>query len=60
MPFLLEVEAAAAKIIRGIDRGSREVRFPWPMVAVVRLLRAMPDCLFDVIAARLRRPVSRS
>ena len=56
MPFMVEVDAAAAKILHGIDRRKREIRFPWPLISLVRLLRAMPDWMYDVICTRLHRP----
>lgn len=59
MPFMVEVQDAAAKILRGIDRKKREVRFPWPLITAVRLLRAMPDWLFDAICTRIQRPPPR-
>ena len=59
MPFLLETDDAVRRIVRGIDRKKREVRFPWPFVFVVRLLRAMPDWLFDRTTSRYRRPPSK-
>jgi short-subunit dehydrogenase len=52
MPFLMEAGPAARIMARGIDRRAREVRFPWRLATIVRMLRAMPDALFDLIASR--------
>lgn len=53
MPFLLDGDDAARRIVRGVLAGRREVRFPWPLVLGIRALRAMPDALFDWLAMRL-------
>lgn len=58
MPFLMDVEPAARRILRGIARRRREVRFPWPLALTVWLVRAMPDVLYDALASRVRRPDS--
>jgi len=55
MPFLLETDDAVRRMLRGIDRRRREVRFPWPLVLAARLLRALPDPLYDLVGARLSR-----
>jgi short-subunit dehydrogenase len=47
MPFLMEVDDAARRVIRAIDRGKREVRFPAPMSLAVRLGRLVPRALYD-------------
>lgn len=58
MPFLMEVDRAAEVIARGIDRRAREIRFPWQLTAMVRLLRALPDWLYEALATRVQRPTS--
>lgn len=50
MPFLLETDDAVRRMIHGIDRRKREVRFPWPLVLMTRLLRALPDPIYDWVA----------
>jgi short-subunit dehydrogenase len=47
MPFLMNVDDAALVIANGIVKGKRVVEFPRPMSFLVRLLRALPDALFD-------------
>ncbi len=47
MPFILSAEAAARKIMRVIDRGRTYAVLPWQMAIVARLLRLVPDGLFD-------------
>jgi len=54
MPFLMETDAAARRIVDGLTRSSRfEIAFPWPMVAAMKLLRVLPYPLFFAIMARL-------
>jgi NAD(P)-dependent dehydrogenase (short-subunit alcohol dehydrogenase family) len=42
MPFMLEPDEAARRIVRGIERGSAEIAFPLPMAVGMRLARAVP------------------
>lgn len=58
MPWLVEPDRAAALILRGVDRHRREVRFPWPLTTLMRLLRVMPDWLYDTVARHIDRPES--
>ncbi len=52
MPFLLSADDAARRIVRAIDRGSCYTVLPWPMAIVARLLRIVPNRLFDRVLAR--------
>lgn len=54
MPFLMSAEKAARIIADGIERGKRVVEFPLPMALLVRLLRHLPDALYDRVMARGR------
>jgi len=42
MPFLIDVDRAAASIVRGIERGRLEIVFPWRMAALMKLARYVP------------------
>lgn len=55
MPFLLEPADAAARIVRGLERGRAEIRFPWLLSALVRGLGALPAPLGSALAARMAR-----
>jgi NAD(P)-dependent dehydrogenase (short-subunit alcohol dehydrogenase family) len=55
MPFLIEADDAARRIANGLARGRFEIAFPWPMVASLKLLRALPYPLFFAITRRLVR-----
>ncbi len=52
MPFLMDVEPASAKIIRAIERGRKRFSFPWQMAVFVHLLKALPDFMYDWLAAK--------
>lgn len=50
MPFIVPVEDAARRIVTGLRRGKFEVAFPWSLVALMKLLRALPYALFFPVA----------
>jgi short-subunit dehydrogenase len=52
MPYLMEVEYAAGKIISAIERGKKSYAFPWQLATLVRAGLIMPASLYDWIAAR--------
>lgn len=54
MPFILEPDDAAARIGLAIERGARELSFPWQAAAIGSIARALPDWLWDWLAARAR------
>jgi short-subunit dehydrogenase len=56
MPFLVEPDDAARAVLRGISRGKRTVRFPWPMALLVGIFNRLPGPLYD----RLTRAVMPS
>lgn len=49
MPFLMDVDVAAAKFIDAISRKRRFVVIPWQMGLVARLMRFIPPILWDWI-----------
>jgi len=55
MPFLLPADEAARRIARAIAARRRLAVIPWQMAAVSLLLRAMPDGLYERLAARAPR-----
>jgi hypothetical protein len=52
MPFLIDAATFAARAADAIERGRSFAVIPWPMAWVARLLRVMPDALFDRVFAR--------
>ncbi len=55
MPFLMDAEPAARRIVNAIVRRRRVYNFPWPMAALVWLLAHLPNWLYD----RLTRPYKK-
>ncbi|QGZ41131.1 hypothetical protein IP92_00040 [Pseudoduganella flava] len=55
MPFLMTPEAFAERAVRTIARGARYRVIPWQMGVVAKLLRMLPDALYDLAFARAPR-----
>lgn len=47
MPFLMPVDRFAAQALGAIESGRRYCVLPWQMALVAKLLRGLPDALFD-------------
>ncbi len=52
MPFLMPAEKAADIIVRGLAAKRSTIAFPWPTVAMARLLSVLPAPLFDAVMKR--------
>lgn len=46
MPFILKVEDAAERILRGLRKGKFEIAFPWQLAWPLKLVRIMPNWLY--------------
>ena len=56
MPFLMRAEDFADRAFRAIDRGVSYRVIPWQMGVVAKLLRALPNAVFDrLLAGRPRK-----
>lgn len=55
MPFLLNADDAARRIARAIERAAGYAVIPWQMAIVAKLLRMLPNSVFDLLAARAGR-----
>lgn len=55
MPFLLEVDDAARRIARVIDRGTSFAVVPWQMALVGRVMKLLPNWLYDRLFANAPR-----
>ncbi len=55
MPFMLPVDEAARRFVRAIDAGTTYTVIPWQMGVVARLLRLLPNWIFDAAFARAGR-----
>jgi short-subunit dehydrogenase len=60
MPFILDAEDAARRIVRVIDAGKSQAVIPWQMAAVGFLLRRLPNRLFDAAFSRAGRKPRRT
>ena len=52
MPFLVEVDCAAARIVRAIRRRKDILRFPWPMLLMIRIIGLVPKGLTRWVTRR--------
>ena len=52
MPFLMELDAAADRIVKAIMRKDSEYSFPWQLAWIVRLARFLPNWIYDRFVGR--------
>jgi short-subunit dehydrogenase len=52
MPFLVEVDDAAERIVRGLEQGKHEIHFPAPLSWTMKVLRVLPASLYGRIIRR--------
>lgn len=52
MPFLIKVDNAAKFIIEGIKKEKRIIQFPLPTVIGSKIVKFMPDWLFDYLMSK--------
>jgi short-subunit dehydrogenase len=52
MPFILAADDAARRFARAIERGTSYTVIPWQMGVVAKLMRLLPNPVFDAIFAR--------
>lgn len=57
MPFIVQVEDAADRIIAGLEKRAFEVAFPWQLVTILKVLSVIPNRLFLYL---MRRFVARA
>ncbi len=51
MPFLMDADKAAGIIIRGIEKEKSIIQFPLPTVIGAKLLKIIPDFLFEFLVS---------
>ncbi|HUF05100.1 MAG TPA: SDR family NAD(P)-dependent oxidoreductase [Aridibacter sp.] len=54
LPFLLETEDGAARIVRAIEKKKKFHAFPWQLATIVRLASFLPPSLYDRFAGSAR------
>jgi NAD(P)-dependent dehydrogenase (short-subunit alcohol dehydrogenase family) len=52
MPFMLDADEAAQRMARVIERGTSFAVVPWQMAIVGRVLKLLPNWLYDFLFAR--------
>lgn len=55
MPFMLPAAEAARRFAKAIDAGVSYTVIPWQMGIVAKLMRLLPNLVFDLLAARAGR-----
>ena len=55
MPFIIAADDAARRIARAIDAGKSFAIVPWQMAIVGRVLRVLPNAIYDRLLARTGR-----
>ena len=55
MPFLMNVEKAAKIILKGIEKEKSIIQFPWQTVLGAKILRLLPNFIFDIVAEKQRK-----
>ncbi len=53
MPFLLDPDPAATKILDATTSGRKRLTFPLPMALAIKTLALLPDNLYDSLARRM-------
>lgn len=56
MPFMLPVEDAVQRIIRGLERRKYEIAFPWQLVGLMKLGRILPNEAYFWFARNILAP----
>ncbi|MEO6017426.1 MAG: SDR family oxidoreductase [Polaromonas sp.] len=57
MPFLMQADAFASQAFKAIEAGSSYRVIPWQMGVVAKLLRLLPNAVFDkALSGRARKP----
>ena len=52
LPFIMEVDRAAGKIINAIEKRKKSYAFPWQLATYVRAGMIMPNALYDLLSRR--------
>lgn len=55
MPFLMEPDEAAARIVNGLERDHRDIAFPRRLAIPLKAARWLPGPIYDRVAGRLVR-----
>lgn len=53
LPFLIEADDAACRILSGMAKKQRDIAFPFPTASAMRLAKLLPDAVWDAVAMRV-------
>jgi len=53
MPFMIEAEKAARIICSGIERGKKQISFPFPFSTFIQIVRILPNSLYLWVMSRV-------
>lgn len=56
MPMLMQTGKAAKKIFKGIEKGKSLVHFPFPIVMATRIIKVLPNWIYDWGMNKARPP----
>lgn len=56
MPFLVDADRAARRIVDGLEGNRFEIAFPWPMTVLLKLARILPYRLYFAFTRGLLKP----
>lgn len=59
MPFMVPVATAVDRILAGLERRKFEIAFPWPLVAMMKVMRVLPYPLYFWVARTFLTPKRR-
>lgn len=59
MPMQVSSEKAAGIILRGLEKGKREISFPGPFIAVLKLIGALPNVLRFALTKGMARDAAK-
>jgi short-subunit dehydrogenase len=51
LPFLVEADDAARRMLRAIERRARTYAFPWQLASLVHLMKYIPNAVYDRLAS---------
>lgn len=54
MPFIMNVEKAASKIVDGLLAEKVYINFPLPMVLITKIIRCLPNKLYEFFASKYK------
>jgi short-subunit dehydrogenase len=54
MPMIMETEDAAISLAKGLASNRFEINFPWGFTALMKIICALPTCLYFMLARQMR------